>query len=541
MSIDVKEKYYLLRKYSHYLKTELKAFTGKKVTKGSSVENKLRVYRKLRKLIHYVDDELKGKVEQEKKIIKQVDNYYEYLESKISKSLNGQTELSTSTRGKTKQVSHHEQPPGNKQVNQESIETDEDDEEITEVGPTPQLNGRVLTIFDIQPSPEKIEMSPMKGVPKLNLGIQLEAPQEVEMFKTPTKPVKTLDLGFGSSSRKLTFDKIDIADDDLVKDTVPAKSNMQPIHETPKYLKTQSTKLNHVDYVMIDDNWSEDEFDDGFTDTMAPLGRGNDDKHENDTPKKHFLELSFSDSELSTLSYIEPSPIIKRTSGRSLFELHKDVVNLKRNLTDLQELAGLESDHNELNKQDEPVLQTVGYDEYKLDEKPKESDEADQNLVSGESTHVSSPTKDNTLFRENIVNVFDPHYKLRNKIKTIKRSTRRAKLQSDKISIHDDLEEIDIHALAFGKRKLNFDEGQSCDSAKDHSKSETPHKRSSDIYTSDEDDELYERKDIAQLEKELEVKNKGKGFKGKHPLSNNFVRLKINRGRRGNSRFKRRR
>lgn len=538
------DKFRLLRKYAHYLKTQLKSYSGKSVPKNSTIERKLAIYKKLRKLIHYVDETLVKDEERsdDPKAKKQVDTYYKLLEHKIEKLQKQKPKTDERDNVKTLVEKVNVEKP--KLIVQSDVEDEEtqkrgsniaSDEEtgendlVTEIGPTPQLNGRVLTIFDIMTSPEQFLVSPLKrGQPDVDVQAQLGASTnqgDNEVFKTPSKPASQVgetQSQYGSnylasSSRKLNFE-------DLSTTPVKDATNVN-INETPRYLRTQSTSLKNIDEIIIGDEWSADELDE-YSD-------------EHNTENNALLMDDLADIDIEKLPdldenidhiNVEPSPIIKKM-GRSLFDLHKDLIGLRRNLTDLEEMVD-----------DEDIVGNRLVHEVSADEGEggnahgtensdvynpalKDDEIEDETLVEQNAKGISEATDEQ---EQEIESVFDPHYKLRKKMKTIKRSTKRAKLRTDKVSLKDDLEEIDIHALAFGKRLsehlyegLNGADGNALNGSEDD-----------DDFA--EKEEEYVRKDLKQLEKELNV-GKSKG-KGRHPLSNNFVRLKINRGR-----FKRRR
>ena len=542
--ISFSNKYRLLRKYAQYLKTQLKSYSGESVRKDSTIERKLVIYKKLRKLIHYVDESSvkeEGKND-DSKAVKQVDTYYELLEHKIEKLQ--KQKLETERRDEIKNLAKKviiEKPKlivesdfedGEVQkVTSGSVSDEETDENelVIEIGPTPQLNGRVLTIFDIQTSPEQFLISPLKrGQPKVDIHSQLGAAAnefDDEIFKTPSKPASQFgepqsqygSSYLASSSRKLKFDAVN---------TTPVKSAINVnINETPRYLRTQSTSLKNIDEIIIGDEWSADELDE-YTDEENNEGNAvlMDDLADIDIEKLPDLDENIDHI------YVEPSPIIKKM-GRSLFDLHKDLIGLRRNLTDLEELVD-----------DEDIVRNRIVHEMPMEEEDEEGSNEGEIINDFSPALKEDENGDKTLVEQNangtceaadeqeeeIESIFDPHYKLRKKMKTIKRSTKRAKLRTDRVSLKDELEEIDIHALAFGKRSSgHLDEGLTgADGDASNGSGED------DDFA--EKEEEYVRKDIKQLEKELNV-GKSKG-KGRHPLSNNFVRLKINRGR-----FKRRR
>lgn len=553
--LTVNEKYKLLKKYAHYLKTQLKSYSGEAVKKGSTIERKLLIYKKLRKLVHYVDENPAefGEKTEDSKAAGQVEAYYKLLEHKVQK-LQNQKQQGQESAGKKEKIgsvvklADHEMPKatvkggeeneGEIQIrtNNDISEGEEETDIVTEIGPTPQLNGRVLTIFDIQTSPEQFLVSPLKN--RLNykqenhIGAQNLHIENDDVFKTPSKPASQLEKQpnqlanyLDSSSRKLKFDDVN---------TTPVKrepgTSFENLNETPRYLRTQSRSLKNIDEIIIGDEWSADELDGDMDGNM-----GDDNVVlSDDEVDMEIVALPDLDENIDHIN-VEPSPIIKRM-GRSLFDLHKDLIGLRRNLTDLEELVDDDEDiarskiHNELTAKQtlEPEKETKHGEEIEGKEVPPVNDEnSDDNTLVEATTDNTSEVIDQQ--KEEIQTVFDPHYKLRKKVKTVKRSTKRAKLRTDRLDQKDELAEMDIHALAFGKRPAeNPDVGLNCED-------ENP---AADV-NGDEDDfaereEEYVRKDIKQLEKELNV-GKAKS-KGKHPLSNNFVRLKINRGR-----FKRRR
>ena len=542
--ISFSNKYRLLRKYAQYLKTQLKSYSGESVRKDSTIERKLVIYKKLRKLIHYVDESSvkeEGKND-DSKAVKQVDTYYELLEHKIEKLQ--KQKLETERRDEIKNLakkviiekpeliveSDFEDGEVHK-VTSGSVSDEETDENelVTEIGPTPQLNGRVLTIFDIQTSPEQFLISPLKrGQPKVDIHSQLGAAAnefDDEIFKTPSKPASQFgepqsqygSSYLASSSRKLKFDAVN---------TTPVKSAINVnINETPRYLRTQSTSLKNIDEIIIGDEWSADELDE-YTDEENNEGNA---VLMDDLADINIEKLPDLDENIDHIN-VEPSPIIKKM-GRSLFDLHKDLIGLRRNLTDLEELVD-----------DEDIVRNRIVHEMPMEEEDEEGSNEGEIINDFSPALKEDENGDKTLVEQNangtceaadeqeeeIESIFDPHYMLRKKMKTIKRSTKRAKLRTDRVSLKDELEEIDIHALAFGKRSSgHLDEGLTgADGDASNGSGED------DDFA--EKEEEYVRKDIKQLEKELNI-GKSKG-KGRHPLSNNFVRLKINRGR-----FKRRR
>lgn len=506
-SFTTEEKYQLLRKYAHRLKLQLKEHSGESFVKGSPLDNKLHTYKKLKKLIQYYSQSQINK--KDDKVIRQIDSYYDVFKHKFAKE-SAKNSLHEKARSfKPEILVHKAKAP---------VETDEDsgDDEITEVGPTPQLNGRVLTIFDIQTSPEKLDVSPLKGKQthalEFNVSLVNKTSDDNEVFKTPSKPASKnqKDIsglsGLSGASKRLTFTENQIDHEAITpKKKIAASSNLI---KTPQYIKNNTIKLSSIDNIILEDEWSDDDSDLDEANNF----RIEDDNDDVTTAELNELEkLPDLDEEMNAKA--EPSPLIKRT-GRSLFQIHSDARGLKRNLSTLQSL--LDGEEN------------IGSDISELESiNPPEGSETDNVPAANDENQ-----RDDVLYDE-----YDPHARLRIKMKTIKRSTRRAKLKTERVDLKDDMENFNIHALARGE----------LDNAKveeEHMPTETDTPLSMQITTTskfdledqDSDDDTYVRKGIEQLQNELGT---AKG-KGKHPLSNNFVRLKINRGNRG-GRFKRRR
>lgn len=96
---------------------------------------------------------------------------------------------------------------------------------VTELGPTPQLNGRVLSIFEILRSPQK---SPLKKITAAaNDGFEAESPDNPSGFKTPTK-------------KKLNFNMKDKSINNLGNLRTPSKTPKKHIEETPAYFNEET-------------------------------------------------------------------------------------------------------------------------------------------------------------------------------------------------------------------------------------------------------------------------------------------------------------
>lgn len=304
------------------------------------------------------------------------------------------------------------------------------------IGPTPQLNGRVLGLFDIQlkqlpnsPTRPHMEVTSPKKPTKL----------ELELFKTPTKGKNVSTFKTPQSTRRrLQFDK--------------------SVDQTPSYLRemTQQVAVG-LDYTAILSDLSD------FSDSEEEIV--------NDVSQTPIQK----EASPNTRRMIEPSPLIKRKPEKSLFVLS-------------QELKALQ--------QSSQALDAI------MDPEPEEQEEAE-------------PEKSETPL------AVDPMEKYRNKVKTIKRTTRRVKMKTQDLEVEDDeLEGVDIHQRINELKKPVKLKRPAPQTSEDEEESE------------EEEEETYTRK----YTREPPSKNKSRG---KHPLSNNFVRLKINMHHGG--RFKRRR
>lgn len=194
-----------------------------------------------------------------------------------------------------------------------------------------------------------------------------------------------------------------------------------------------------------------------------------------ETPACFKKRLQFDDSREFSF---DPSPIFKG-NGRSIFALNKEVKSLKRNLSQL-----LEDERLEVSETSQEI------DDAKLD-----------GDVGGEGNNEAKP-EDTDLNA----------YKIKHK--TIKRSTRRVKMKTQKDINEDDMfEEKQLHAFV-------------------------AHNSASDVVSEESEDisseeETYERMDFSHIQPTKST--------GKHPLSNNFVRMKIHKkGPRNGGRFRRR-
>ncbi|VEU22308.1 DEKNAAC103343 [Brettanomyces naardenensis] len=258
-----------------------------------------------------------------------------------------------------------------------------DDAAINGLGPTPQLDGRVLGIFDIQlrlqkspdsdPSPSKRRVSsPRKEPPVTTANSNFPASMD---FKTPTKiridpQFKTPQQGIGSARKRLQF-----------------------AEQTPQYLRDVTEKVSILDYDGILSDLSdlsgiESESDEYSDDSVV-------EKVEDDTGS-----IFTSPATPNTQKLIEPSPIIRRHYEKSLYTISQELKGLQKNLELLREESG-----------EAEVVENDVVEEIKEDVKPD----------------------------------YDPIAKYRKKVKTVKRTTRRVKMKTmGPEDVDDELAGVDL-------------------------------------------------------------------------------------------------
>ncbi|QPG74696.1 hypothetical protein FOA43_002029 [Brettanomyces nanus] len=315
------------------------------------------------------------------------------------------------------------------------------DSEIDELGPTPQLNGRVLGIFDIQLRQQQspVDDSPTKKVtvmsPKAESGIS-------SSFKTPTKIEKPsmFRTPINSCRKRLQFE---------------AKMD-----ETPQYLREVAQKVSILDY-------------DGILSDLSDFSDVESDSDLSDDSNVNSMKYDSSENphvSPATQRLIEPSPIIRKHYKKSLYAMNEELKGLKNSLEKWRE---------------ESIQEDSGF--------------------GGEL----EPKKEEIL--EEVVVPVDRIAKYRNKVKTIKRTTRRVKMKTQgPENVEDELEGEDLQQkmkeLAnAGNRVKEKEVEQEDNDEKDEDEENTPQ-------------EVYVRKRIRTPPKKRKV----------NPLSTNFVRLKIN-------------
>lgn len=406
----------------------------------------------------------------------------------------------------------------NNDENDDDIFVD-DAEQTDKIGPTPQLNGRVLGIFDIELKQLKSFSNLLEQTPSKidNKEITISSPKllgsvddkftgfgenkSLGMFETPTSKGRTKDALFKTPQQDLAS----------CRKKLSFGSN---IEQTPQYLHHETEALSMLDYDGMlsdlsdfDESNSDCESSTDGQDSDAPdisdddviVGGGND-------PNSHILgsadRLDKDSRSLllpptpNTNKLIEPSPLIKRHYEKSLFTMNQELKSIKKNLDFFTE-------------QEESSESTLEND-------------ADQNEKTGGKSESQKER--------------DPIAGYRKKIKTIKRTTRRTKLKTrGPQDVVDELQGIDIHQklreLEENARKRHIADLGIGNTDFNNDIDAGVNDNGSDNEEEEEEEGVYVRKMIR------DPPNKKR--KGRNPLSNNFVRLKINNHRRGRFRGRR--
>ncbi|ODV83754.1 hypothetical protein CANARDRAFT_177455 [[Candida] arabinofermentans NRRL YB-2248] len=390
------------------------------------------------------------------------------------------------------------------QYEDEDEDEDQDDSD-KEIGPTPQLHGRVLGVFDIElkPTPQSTPVkknplidnniefvSPLKATPRINRKLN-----DVE-FITPSKKVE----------RKLLFGGAG------VNIETPKKQQQHKVDETPGYMKVNLSRTHSSAILLKLNNNDDNNNNDNDTDTDTDNDEIQVENESIMTPLKSPTK-SLGTSPLK----IEPSPILRRNLGKSLFQINNELSTLKKNL------KFFESETND-------------------------DDDDDDEVKSSGDEAIESPLE--------VVDDIDGDVKIDNKLydptkekidtskkrsKTMKRTTKRVKLKTvelstnddefDNINIHDKIKEMDeSYSKHMAQIEKNRDDLVIIDNGSDNDDQ-------LDRLTDDDDDdsnEVYKRREH-DLTKDSKKTTKG------HPLSNNFVKYKIHKRKGGgNNRFSRR-
>ncbi|GMG22701.1 unnamed protein product [Ambrosiozyma monospora] len=569
---------------------------------------------------------------------------------------------------------NHQQLQQLRDVKQDDEENEEEEEDEPEdeddnviIGPTPQLNGRVLGLFDIQLSPEKQQQirntmrtpsSTPRSKSKLSQNLSLlrqplEDPSngdvtDKSVFKTPTKRTVQRKLNFAEAVTE-THDIIGQDYDEFRTPTKKKPFKMIEIEATPAYFRSNS--------VLSSQQITAVELDQAEEDELFRYVTNENDSEDDDSEKvvgsdeeDNEMMISFvqeqnqetGDAIVSPTKFIEPSPILGRVGGgsfgKSFFTMNQELNALKRTLKfteDEDDEDGNESEKNVKTNNDKDDSNDVKQKSKVIDEELEnlgsdfDSDDDDDNNKDGEkqdnenketanseNDKTANPETDQTVDQEKgttneeTANKASPkpvkpakpppqqyetleelirqeekeqeesalHYenaglsdssssspsspktaaekqqlerdnrdrnaKYRKKVKTMKRTTRRVKLRTAELSDTDELENVDIQQEI---KKMEKDEAEERDKKLKRTLNELDSDFDSDSEDEEEDNEEDGdgKKDSSSrwnfeemIEKEKQDKLKGKKH-GKHPLSNNFVRMKIHHKGRG-KRFRRR-
>lgn len=325
-----------------------------------------------------------------------------------------------------------------------------------EIGPTPQLEGRVLSIFDIPVN------SPLSQPP----------PPNPIVFKTPSK-------------KKITslFD-------------TPTTTTNRKVQETPSYLQGQ------VSPVMLSSQEAVFAIGAGGLEKSSQLLR---------TPDKTTIEFN-----------IEPSPMmspVRRTVKRkSLFEK-------------MNELTQFKSDVEKYEKDEEDLNKIILEENRQILSLNQEDDEWD--LMNETSSVQVEMTQNEKQDEEK-----DNHERLRKKIKTQKRSTRRRKMKPLEFNGNDELLLVNIHE----KLKMLDEEQQETFQRENEISDEENGGNDLILNNLEDDSEISSSSSSSESEEErdnepVKTDNRPEKFK---LLNTNFVRMKIHYKNRGKFRRGRR-
>ncbi|CDK29586.1 unnamed protein product [Kuraishia capsulata CBS 1993] len=311
---------------------------------------------------------------------------------------------------------------------------------ITELGPTPQLGGRILGLFDLK----LLEKEPQ--IP------ETPTKKQDATFKTPTKKAKLLTFGDMTPSTARVLQE-------------PNGSPSKEVMDTPIYLRRESRQVEPIHF--------------GSSPTLAPT-----------SDPTQLTPTKWAKAQLiSPTKIIEPSPVLK-SRNKSIFQMGHEIEELKRQRENMHESDIEDEDIRLLIQSENLALSQEKINETRGNDEDTTKDEADQTTAEPEPVY-------------------------RKKARTQKRSTRRVRIKTMPMDMEDDLATVDIH------KKLGKIEQDA-----------NPDTDESEEVSSEEDESEYEEAKKTKWAK-LDAQKRN-AF-----VSNNFVRLKINKKNRGKF-FKRR-
>ncbi|OWB61536.1 hypothetical protein B5S29_g2431 [[Candida] boidinii] len=431
-----------------------------------------------------------------------------------------------------------------------------------DLGPTPQLQGRVMGIFDINvsttPDKKKIIMrTPTKlkkeeSITPKKLKI---SPSNVKnpgsSFKTPTTSRverKLLFTDLVTPTSRTDENTVSRNIQQSLQNTIitPRRKELpSSISETPLYLRQQSESHLQVELEAMKSNQyspdssSSDTSISPIKNTVKFMSQPAIKSELMTTPIKtksydDSLIMSMSPSRLS-----EPSPFFKKVRSKSIFELQNDLIKMNNeqenwmNYEDeeIRKLIELEKKTNTDSRNPEKIPTENNDNNNEITEKQILQDEESIKLTVDVEEDINSE-----LVKVNVDEAKSKLLeKLRKKSKTQKRTTRRVKMKTQALDENDTLKDMDVHQHIEELIQENLDELNESDTEIDDLKS--------NLRTGTEGDEVFdkyfaERK--RKLEDEANNLRKSKKVTGAHPLSNNFVRLNINRHSNFKKKFNRR-
>ncbi|OWB83903.1 hypothetical protein B5S33_g2539 [[Candida] boidinii] len=458
----------------------------------------------------------------------------------------------------------------------ESVNSDDEDRENTEdgdeardlsdlpddLGPTPQLQGRVMGIFDINisttPDKKKIIMSTptkLKKEESITPKKLIISPSNVKnpgsSFKTPTTSRverKLLFTDLVTPTSRTSEHAVSRNIQQSLQNTIitPRRKELPPsISETPLYLRQQSESHLQVELEAMKSN--EYSPDSSSSDTsISPIK--NTVKFMSQPAIKSKLMTtpiktkSYDDSLIMSMSpsrLSEPSPFFKKVRSKSIFELQNDLIkmnNEQENWMDyedeeIRKLIELEKKTNTVGKDPEENPGENKNDNNELTAKQILQDEESIKLTIDVEDDINGEPFNKTV-DESKSKLLE---KLRKKSKTQKRTTRRVKMKTQALDENDTLKDMDVHQHIEELIQENLEELIDSDTEIDDLKT--------NLRTGAEGDEVFD-KYFAERKRKLEDENnnpkKSKKATGAHPLSNNFVRLNINRHSNFKKKFNRR-
>ncbi|GMM28751.1 hypothetical protein DAMA08_014670 [Martiniozyma asiatica (nom. inval.)] len=406
-----------LKRFCKSLKSELKRHSGKKIDKNTPLYEKLYIYNKVKALLSEpTADPAKLKKYYVKYVSGSTSDGDALSADKNNESAKEKTELDKGKIAQAENIFNGEgkaEEDANEDADDDADADADADAEVTEIAPTPQLEGRVLSLFSIA------------------------TPQS--LFKHPKiSPAKSL-----------------LKDTSLVELKPTVLISESPIKSTVREL------------------------------------------------------------------CISPSPLFK---GRNLAGLKRELEGLKKNLNILISAADQDASAENCFEYDHPIdNETDGFKT--LSSLMGLNDNVDSETAVQKDTDTAAVEGDDPATNEEVKvqALSDTSGGVANsgrvyKAKTVKRTTRRVRMKTEKhIEVNNQFEDVNIHGLAT-EEAAESDSSLHDDDVQEH--------------TEDASEDEYERMDLQKLKEQPKSKSK-------HPLSNNFVKMKIHYKNKG--RFKKRR